>query len=47
MYKRQVKELIDVVHRSSDRYDYPDNIFGYGITDMWKAYRIGQEMKSK
>lgn len=41
-----VTELIDVVHRASDRYEYPDNIFGYGITDMWKAYRIGMDMKN-
>lgn len=40
-----VKELIDIVHRSSDRYDYPDNIFGYGVTDIWKAYKLGMEMK--
>lgn len=41
-----VTELIDVVHRASDRYEYPDNIFGYGITDMWKAYQIGVKMKN-
>ena len=40
-----VDELIGVVHRASDRYEYPDNIFGYGITDMWKAYKIAAEMK--
>lgn len=40
-----VKELIDVVHRASDRYEYPDNIFGYGVTDIWKAYKLGLEMK--
>lgn len=42
-----VKELIDVVRRASDRADYPDNIFGYGIPDMWKAYRLGLEMKPR
>lgn len=42
-----VKEIIDVVHRASDRYEYPDNIFGYGVTDMWKAYKLGLEKKNK
>ena len=42
-----VKELIDIVHRASDRYDCPDNIFGYGVTDIWKAYKLGLEMKKQ
>lgn len=42
-----VKELIDIIHRASDRIDYPDNIFGYGIPDMWKAYQLGLEMKPR
>jgi subtilisin family serine protease len=33
------KEIMDLVRASSDRADYPDNIFGYGIPDMWKAYQ--------
>lgn len=37
-----VKQLIEVVHRAGDRADEPDNIYGYGIVDVWKAYRIGQ-----
>lgn len=32
------KELIELVRQSGDRADYPDNIYGYGIPDMWKAY---------
>lgn len=33
-----VRQLIQVVHEASDRNAYPDNIYGYGVTDMWKAY---------
>lgn len=40
-----VKELVDIILRSGDRADCPDNIFGYGIPDMWKAYRLGLEKK--
>ena len=32
------KEVIDLVRRSGDRADFPDNIYGYGIPDLWKAY---------
>ena len=33
------KEVIELVRRSGDRAKYPDNIYGYGIPDMWKAYQ--------
>lgn len=33
------KELIELVRRSGDRADFPDNIYGYGVPDMWKAYQ--------
>lgn len=32
------KEVIELVRRSSDRAGFPDNIYGYGVPDMWKAY---------
>lgn len=36
------KEIIELVRRSGDRADTPDNIYGYGIPDMWKAYQSAQ-----
>ena len=33
------KEVIQAIIRSSDRLEYPDNVFGYGIADVWKAYQ--------
>lgn len=33
------KEVIELVRRSGDRAAYPDNIYGYGVPDMWKAYQ--------
>ena len=30
---------IELVRSSGDRADCPDNIYGYGIPDMWKAYQ--------
>lgn len=35
-----VKELIELVRKVGDRADCPDNIYGYGVPDMWKAYQI-------
>lgn len=32
------KEVIELIRRSGDRAEYPDNIYGYGVPDMWKAY---------
>jgi hypothetical protein len=31
------KQLIDLIRKNGDRNAYPDNIYGYGIPDMWKA----------
>lgn len=36
------KEIIELVRRSGDRAESPDNIYGYGIPDMWKAYQSAQ-----
>lgn len=33
------KELIQLVRESADRADFPDNIYGYGLPDLWKAYQ--------
>lgn len=33
------KQVIDVVRQSGDRALFPDNIYGYGVPDVWKAYQ--------
>lgn len=37
--KLTAKEIIELVRRSGDRAVFPDNIYGYGIPDLWKAYQ--------
>ena len=32
-------KLMDAVRRSGDRADYPDNVYGYGIPNVWNAYQ--------
>lgn len=36
--KLTAKEIIELVRHSGDRTDFPDNIYGYGVPDLWKAY---------
>ena len=33
------KQVVEAVRQAGDRAEYPDNIFGYGIPDLWKAYK--------
>lgn len=33
------KELISLIRQSGDRADFPDNIYGYGVPDMWSVYK--------
>lgn len=40
-----VRQLIRVVHEASDRYACPDNIYGYGVTNIWKAYHSALRQK--
>lgn len=32
------RQLIDLVRQSADRAPHPDNIYGYGVPDVWRAY---------
>jgi hypothetical protein len=36
------KDIIDALHRSSDRYNSPDSLYGYGIPDMVAALNLLQ-----
>lgn len=33
------RQVVKAVQEAGDRKDCPDNIYGYGVPDMWKAYR--------
>lgn len=39
------KEVIRAVRQAGDRAECPDNVYGYGVPDIWKAYRT--ELKKK
>ena len=38
------KQIIELVKESSNRYSNPNNIYGYGVPDFWKAYQKGQKL---
>lgn len=33
------KQVVEAVRQAGDRVDYPDNIYGYGVPNLWKAYK--------
>ena len=35
-------EIIDLVRQTSSSYNKPDNIYGYGIPNFWRAYMVGK-----
>lgn len=35
-------EIISLVRQTSNGYEKPDNIYGYGIPNFWRAYMIGR-----
>ena len=39
------KEVVKAVQQAGDRVDYPDNIYGYGVSNLWKAYQKELEKK--
>ena len=35
-------EIIELVRQHSDSYQKPDNIYGYGLPNFWRAYMVGK-----
>ena len=33
------KEVVKVVQQAGNQADFPDNIYGYGVPNLWKAYK--------
>ena len=40
-------EIINLIRQNSDNYDHPDNIYGYGVPDFWRAYMKGRVNSEK
>ena len=39
---KTAKEIINLVRQTSSQYQEPDNIYGYGLPNFWRAYMIGK-----
>jgi subtilisin family serine protease len=35
-------ELMELVRQTSNNYQEPDNIYGYGLPNFWRAYMVGK-----
>ena len=42
MPHKTAREIIELVRQNSDNYGHPDNIYGYGLPNFWKAYMMGK-----
>ena len=40
---KRATDIIDLVRKASDNYLTPNNIYGYGKPDFWRAYLIGKQ----
>ena len=41
LHTKTADEIMELIRQSGSNYVHPDNIFGYGIPDFWKAYEQG------
>ena len=35
-------QIIDLVRQNSSNHEKPDNIYGYGVPNFWRAYMVGR-----
>jgi subtilisin family serine protease len=44
----KAEEIIQLIRQSGNNYEHPDNIYGYGLPNFWRAYMIGAlQVKNK
>lgn len=44
--KCTAEEVIDLIRQCSSNSEHPDNIYGFGVPNFWRAYMVGK-MKSE
>lgn len=42
---KTAKQIIKLVKMAGNNQKHPDNIYGYGVPDFWKAYQTGKAIK--
>ena len=43
--QKTAKQIIKLVKMAGNNQQHPDNIYGYGVPDFWKAYQTGKAIK--
>ena len=43
--QRTAEEIIELIRLSGNNIEHPDNIYGYGVPNFWKAYMLGRMEK--
>jgi len=47
MPQKTALEIINLVRQTGSSYQQPDNIYGYGLPNFWRAYMIGKSEERK
>jgi hypothetical protein len=45
--EKRAIDIIRLIRQNCDNYDHPDNIYGYGVPDFWRAYMKGKAMSEE
>ena len=40
--EKTATEIIELIRQNSDNHEHPDNIYGYGVPNFWRAYMKGR-----
>ena len=43
--QKSARQIIKLVRLAGNNQQHPDNIYGYGVPDFWKAYQTGKAIK--
>ena len=46
MRQKKAQDIIELVRQCSNNKDHPDNVYGYGLPNFWRAYMIGKAEKN-
>lgn len=42
MHNKTAEEIMDIIRRTGNNYQHPDNIYGYGVPNFWQAFLKGK-----
>ena len=44
---KTAEEIMEIIRRTGNNYQHPDNIYGYGVPDFWQAFMEGKVKSEK